>query len=86
MAIQIDDDKAFHNYKIFSSFSFCYLPELHNVFSHNDHKNEHLCFYCFVLDKMGKKHHTGGAPRILAFLVVVSINFLLLWFSDYVDC
>lgn len=46
--------------------------------SHNDHKNVHLCFYCFVSDKMGKKHHTGGAPRILAFLVVVSISFLLL--------
>lgn len=48
------------------------------LFSHNHHKNVHLCFYYFVLDKMGKKHHTGGAPRILAFLVVVSTSFLLL--------
>lgn len=30
-------------------------------------------FFKFVLDKMGKKHHIGGAARILTFLVVVSI-------------
>lgn len=37
-------------------------------------------FFTFVLDKMGKKHHIGGASRILTFLVVVSI-FLFRFFS-----
>lgn len=32
-----------------------------------------IFFFTFVLDKMGKKHHIGGASRILTFLVVVSI-------------
>lgn len=79
MAIQIDDDKACHNYKIFSLFAV--WMDYVMLFSHNGHKNVHFCFYCFFLDKMGKKHHTGGAPRILAFLVVVSVNFLLLIFG-----
>lgn len=38
-------------------------------------------FFTFVLDKMGKKHHIGGAARILTFLVVVSI-FLFHFFLD----
>lgn len=34
---------------------------------------KYLIFLLFILDKMGKKHHVGGATRILTFLVVVSI-------------
>lgn len=67
MSIQIDDAEAFHNYRMFYS-SFLLL----RFFSRNSHKSVHVCFYGFVSDKMGKKHHTGGAARILALLVVVS--------------
>lgn len=34
---------------------------------------KHLISLLFILDKMGKKHHFGGATRILTFVVVVSI-------------
>jgi hypothetical protein len=42
------------------------------------HHTENISYgFLFILDKMGKKHHIGGAARILTFLVVVSILYFI---------